>query len=85
MKKWSSDEVMNFLEYRLPEFKIYLKKFKCISGYIFKTLSEDYCQLLSNSRDIGSLIYKIKENYLQKYNYGKLKSVFFFIFNAISE
>lgn len=69
MADWSYDEVLDFIKSELllecyensPE---NYQRFRCISGYMFQTLTEEHCTELSGSKDIGELIHRAKNMYL---------------------
>ncbi|XP_063914616.1 ETS homologous factor-like isoform X2 [Zophobas morio] len=70
MDQWENQEVLDFI---LREISMkftdvnhnHLERFRCISGFIFKNLSEENCKLLSNSQYIGEMIFDAKEKYVR--------------------
>lgn len=74
MIQWSSGDVVDFIKdeiiYGFPE-PVNLERFECISGYIFKTLGEEYCKILTNSEEFGTLIFRAKENYIRSNHSSK--------------
>lgn len=81
MEQWSPTEVLEFIvkETQLNLDNESVKRFECISGYIFMTLSEEYCKLLANSDRIGAKIFNVKEKYLRCHPCnGKFVNLLFF-------
>ncbi|KAJ3631453.1 hypothetical protein MTP99_012582 [Tenebrio molitor] len=70
MDQWENEEVLEFIvnEVSMKFGNIStdsLARFQCISGYIFRTLTEDNCKILSNSNYIGEMIFNAKEKYIR--------------------
>ncbi|EFA01518.2 hypothetical protein TcasGA2_TC007077 [Tribolium castaneum] len=70
MDEWQTDEVLDFILNEVSTESAgfsndNLERFQCISGYIFRNLSEDNCKILSKSNSLGQLIYTAKETYIR--------------------
>ncbi|KAJ8951001.1 hypothetical protein NQ318_006385 [Aromia moschata] len=84
MRQWSPSEVVEFIRSEIfLELSLYidLQRFECISGYIFHSLSKEYCEILTGSTQVGQMIFNVKEKYIER----KSEKLWEFLLHLLSD
>ncbi|XP_018579452.1 ETS-related transcription factor Elf-3 [Anoplophora glabripennis] len=69
MVRWTAEDVLDFIKTEIIFGFLEscnLERFRCISGNIFINLQEEYCQILADSKPLGTIIFEAKENYIRR-------------------